>query len=154
MKRANWRTTLFYRWKPRIHFGIEYNPRVGEVRPLLFLIPITETEKRPAVIFNISSDRIGTPEGTSFSLAVSKDIKKQTGLPIAPYVGVVYGTYDHRTRILAGMNITITDKFSALFQFDGVKVHPTFTYTFNKHHSLTFLLIRGYKPSASYSFSF
>jgi hypothetical protein len=118
------------------------------------LIPITETEKRPAVIFNISSDRIGTPEGTSFSLAVSKDIKKQTGLPIAPYIGVVYGTYDHRTRALAGMNITVTDKFSSLIQFDGVKVHPTFSYTFNKHHSLTFLMIRGYKPGVSYSFSF
>ena len=64
-----------YRWQPRVHVGLEFNPKVGEVHPLLTIIPVTETQNRPAVIFGISSDRIGTPEGTSFYLTASKDLE-------------------------------------------------------------------------------
>ena len=53
--RAAVRATLIYRWHPRVHFGVEYNPKVGEVRPLLTLIPVTETLNRPAIIFGISN---------------------------------------------------------------------------------------------------
>jgi hypothetical protein len=154
VERASVRSTLIYRVHPQIHVGVEYNPRVGEVRPLLTLIPLTETAKRPAIIFGISSDRIGTPEGTSVYLTASKDLKEATGLPIAPYFGVVYGTYEDRFRPIGGLNITLTEKLSMLVQFDGVKVHPTLTYSFNNRHSLTFLMIRGTKPGVTYSFSF
>ena len=51
------------------------------MHPLLTLIPVTETRNRPAVIFGISSDRIGTPEGTSVYLTASKDLEHWTGLP-------------------------------------------------------------------------
>jgi len=96
--RATVRTTLMYRWKPRIHFGVEYNPLVGEVHPLLTLIPVTETQNRPAIIFGYSSDRIGTPKGDSMYRTASKDLEHGTGLPIAPYGGIVFGTYEHRFR--------------------------------------------------------
>lgn len=148
------RSTLIYRLHPRVHVGVEYNPRVGELRPLLTLIPLTETLKRPAIIFGISSDRIGTPDGTSFYLTASKDLKEQTGLPIAPYFGIVYGTYEDRFRPIGGLSITLAEKLSMLIQFDGVKVHPTMTYTFGNRHTLTFLMIRGTKPGVTYSFSF
>lgn len=154
VERASVRSTLIYRLHPQIHIGVEYNPRVSEVHPLLTLIPLTETEKRPAIIMGISSDRIGTPSGTSFYLTTSKDLKSLTGLPIAPYFGVVYGTYEDRFRPIGGLNMTLTDKLSLLVQFDGVKVHPTMTYTFNNRHTLTFLMIRGTKPGFTYSFSF
>ncbi|MFN2502200.1 MAG: hypothetical protein ABR530_09325 [Pyrinomonadaceae bacterium] len=148
------RTTLVYRWHPRVHFGVEYNPKVGEVHPLLTLIPLTETKNRPAVIFGISSDRIGTPRGTSIYLTASKDLQHWTGLPIAPYGGIVYGTYDHRFRAIGGLNIRLRKDLTSLIQFDGVKVHPTLTYTFNDTHSLTFLMIRGTRPGMTYTFSF
>lgn len=148
------RTTLIYRWHPRVHVGLEYNPKVGEVHPLLTLIPITETENRPAVIFGISSDRIGTPEGTSVYLTASKDLEKWTGLPIAPYAGIVYGTYDKEFRPIGGLNIRLPRNFASLIQFDGHKLHPGLTYTFNDSHSLTFMLIRNKEPGVTYTFSF
>ncbi len=148
------RSTLIYRWKPRIHFGIEYNPKVGEVHPLLTLIPVTETKNRPAIIMGISSDRIGTPKGSSFYITASKDLEHWTGLPIAPYAGVVFGTYEHRFRAIGGLSMRLPKNFTSLIQFDGVKVHPTLTYAFNDTHSLTFLMIRGTKPGVTYTFSF
>ncbi|MBL8180386.1 MAG: hypothetical protein JNL64_02110 [Blastocatellia bacterium] len=152
--RAVARATLIYRWHPRVHFGVEYNPKVGEVRPLLTLIPVTETANRPAVIFGISSDRIGTPSGTSFYLTASKDLENWTGLPIAPYGGVVYGTYEKKLRAIGGLNIRFHPRVSSMIQFDGVKVHPGLTYSFNDTHALTFLMIRGKDPGISYTFSF
>jgi hypothetical protein len=154
VNRAAVRTTLVYRVHPRVHIGVEYNPKVGEVHPLLTLIPVTETRNRPAIILGISSDRIGTPSGTSFYTTASKDLENWTGLPIAPYGGVVYGTHEGRFRAIGGLNIRVRPKLTSLIQFDGVKVHPTVTYTFNDTHALTFLMIRGTRPGVSYTFSF
>lgn len=148
------RTTFIYRWHPRVHVGLEYNPRVGEVHPLLTLIPVTETANRPAVIIGISSDRIGTPRGTSFYVTASKDLEAWTGLPIAPYGGVVYGTYEDKLRPIGGLNIRLPKRFTSLVQFDGVKLHSSMTYSFNDTHSLTFLLIRNKQPGVTYTFSF
>ncbi len=143
-----------YRWHPRVHFGVEFNPVVGELHPLVTLIPVTETENRPAVIVGFSSDRIGTPSGSSFYVTASKDLQHWTGLPIAPYFGVVYGTHEHRWRPIAGLNMRLRKNLTSLIQFDGVKVHPTLTYSFNETHSLTLLMIRGTSPGMSYTFSF
>ena len=152
--RAKVRTTLMYRPHPQISLGVEYNPYAKELRPLLTLIPVTETANRPAIIFGISSDRIGTPSGTSYYLTASKDLTRWTGLPIAPYGGIVYGTYEHKWRAIGGLNIRMTDNLTSLIQFDGVKVHPTLTYNFNDTHGLTFLMIRGKSPGFTYTFSF
>ena len=114
--------TLMYRWKPWLHFGVEYNPKVGEVHPLITLIPVRETKNRPAIVIGYSSDRIGTPEGDSFYITASKDLEFWTGLPVAPYFGVVYGTYEHRARPIAGLNMRLRKDLTSLIQFDGVKV--------------------------------
>ena len=143
-----------YRWHPRVHVGLEFNPRVGEVHPLLTLIPVTETANRPAVIFGISSDRIGTPRGTSFYLTASKDLENWTGLPIAPYAGIVYGTYDKEFRPIGGLNIRLATRVTSLLQFDGHKLHPGVTYSFNNTHALTFMMIRLKEPGVTYTFSF
>ncbi len=145
---------MIYRLHPRFHIGLEYNPRVGEVHPLITFIPVTETVNRPAIIFGISSDRIGTPKGTSVYLTASKDMQHWTGLPIAPYGGIVYSSYDKKFRPIGGLNIRIRNDLTSLIQFDGVKVHPSLTYTFNDTHALTFLLIRGTRPGVTYTFSF
>lgn len=152
--RAAVRATIMYRWHPRFHVGLEYNPRVGEVHPLVTMIPVTETVHRPAIIVGISSDRIGTPRGTSVYITASKDLKHWTGLPIAPYGGVVWSSYEKKLRAIGGLNVRFRRDLTGLVQFDGVKVHPSVTYSVNNTHAVTFLMIRGKLPGITYTFSF
>jgi len=76
-----------------------------------------------------STDRIGTPEGQSFYATLSKSLQRETRLPIAPYVGVMYGTYEDRFRPVAGLNVYFTESFSTLTTFDGVHGHQLINYT-------------------------
>jgi hypothetical protein len=151
--RATWRNTLTYRVHPRFTAGIEYNPLAGKVSPLANVVALTETHRRPAMILGTSSDRIGTPSGQSFYVTFSKNLKHQTGLPIAPYVGVAYGTFEDHARIIGGLNISLSDHFSSTILFDGVRVHPTANYTWGRHQ-LGVIFERGRNPGGSYSISF
>lgn len=151
--RAKWRNTLTYRLHPRLTVGVELNLLAKDVRPLVNWLVVSETEKRPAVIVGTSSDRIGTPEGQSFYLTASKSLSEETGLPIAPYAGVAYSTYEDRFRAIGGLNINFTDHWSSLVIFDGVKVSPTLSYAHGRH-VFSFVLALGKKPGLSYSISF
>lgn len=151
--RASVRTTLTYRFHPRLTAGVEYNPRVGEVAPIANFLAVTETERRPALMFGTSSDRIGTPSGQSFYGIVSKNLKRETGLPIAPYVGLAYGTYEDRLRPVGGLNVYFTEKFSAYITYNGVHVHPILNFTYRRH-VLSLIMVRGRQPGVSYSISF
>ena len=151
--RAKWRNTLTYRFHPRFTAGIEYNPLAGKVSPLANVVALTETHTRPALILGTSSDRIGTPSGQSFYATMSKSLKHQTGLPIAPYVGVAYGTFEDRLRAIGGLNITIKEGLSSTILFDGVRVHPTVNYTIGRH-KFGLIFERGRNPGGSYSISF
>ena len=151
--RAKWRNTLTYRFHPRFTAGLEYNPLAGKVSPLANVVALTETHKRPALILGTSSDRIGTPSGQSFYATFSKNLKHYTGLPIAPYAGVAYGTYDDRARVIGGLNIQIGEGWSSTILFDGVRVHPTVNYTRGRHQ-FGVILERGRNPGGSYSISF
>jgi len=151
--RATWRNTLTYRFHPRFTAGIEYNPLAGKVSPLANVVAITETHLRPALILGTSSDRIGTPYGQSFYATFSKSLKHFTGLPVAPYVGVAYGTFDDRARAIGGLNITFNDNWSSTILFDGVRVHPLVNYTSGRHQ-FGVIFERGRNPGASYSISF
>jgi hypothetical protein len=151
--RAKWRNTLTYRFHPRFTAGLEYNPLAGKASPLANLVALTETHKRPALILGTSSDRIGTPSGQSFYATFSKNLKHQTGVPVAPYAGVAYGTYEDRARIIGGLNIQIGEAWSSTILFDGVRVHPTVNYTRGRHQ-FGVIFERGRNPGASYSISF
>jgi hypothetical protein len=155
--RAQVRTTLTYRLHPRLMAGVEFNPRAEElgdrVNPLVNWVAVTETERRPALILGTSSDRIGTPRGQSFYATFSKNLKRETGLPIAPYVGVSYGTFEHRWLPLAGLNVNFTRSLSSTVIFDGVRVHPLLNYTYGRH-AFSFVLAFANKPGFSYSISF
>ena len=155
--RAQIRTTLTYRLHPRLTTGIEFNPRAAEpgdrVNPLVNWVAMTETLQRPALIVGTSSDRIGTPRGQSFYATLSKSLKRETGLPIAPYAGVSYGTYEHRWLPLAGLNVSFTSKLSATMIYDGVRVHPLLNYVQGRH-VFSFVLAFANKPGISYSISF
>jgi len=151
--RASVRATLNYRLHPRVSVGVEYNPRADDVSPLVNLIAVTETEKRPSVIFTFSSDRIGTPYGYSYSATLSKDLSRQLRLPLAPYVGVSYGTYEDKLRPIGGLNINFTTWMGSTVMFDGRKVHPMLNF-YKGRHGFTFLLAQGKNPGMTYSVSF
>ena len=59
---------------PALSVGIEYNPLASDLQPLVNWIALKEGEKRPALIFGTSSDRIGTPEGQAYYFTFSKDL--------------------------------------------------------------------------------
>jgi hypothetical protein len=151
--RAKWRNTLTYRFHPRLTAGVEYNPLAGKVSPLANFVALTETHRRPALILGTSSDRIGTPSGQSFYATVSKNLRHATGLPVAPYAGVAYGTFEDRFRPIGGLNITLHDRWSSTVLFDGVRVHPTVNYTRGRHQ-LGLIFERGRHPGANYSVTF
>ena len=151
--RAKWRNTLTYGFHPRVTAGFEYNPLAKKVSPIANVVAITETHTRPALILGTSSDRIGTPYGQSFYATFSKSLKHSTNIPIAPYVGVAYGTYEDRARVIGGLNITATERWSSTILFDGVRVHPLINYSFGRHQ-FGVIFERGRNPGASYSISF
>jgi hypothetical protein len=100
-----------------------------------------------------SSDRIGTPEGQSFYATLSKDLAPQIDLPVAPYVGVAYGTHEDKARVIAGANIAFTKRLSSLLIFDGVHFHPTLSY-YHGRHAVSLLLVEAKDPGVSYSLRF
>ncbi len=151
--RATWRNTLTYQFHPRVTAGIEYNPLAGKVSPLANVVAVTETHRRPALILGTSSDRIGTPYGQSFYATFSKNLKHSTGLPIAPYVGFAYGTYEDRFRAIGGLNINFEKGWSSTILFDGVRVHPLVNYSWGRYQ-LGVIMERGRHPGISYSISF
>jgi hypothetical protein len=116
-------------------------------------LALSETERRPALILGTSSDRIGTPSGQSFYATLSKNLKREARLPIAPYAGVAYGTYEDRWRAIGGLNIGFTEQFTSLVIFDGVHVHPMLNFQHGRHIA-SFILVRGRDPGVSYSISF
>ncbi|HSF25011.1 MAG TPA: hypothetical protein VLE20_12365, partial [Blastocatellia bacterium] len=77
------------------------------MNPLANWVAITETEQRPALILGTSSDRIGTPSGQSFYATISKNLQREIKLPIAPYAGVAYSTYEDRFLPIGGLNINL-----------------------------------------------
>lgn len=151
--RAKWRNTLTYRFHPQFTAGIEYNPLAKKVSLIANVVAVTETHSRPALILGTSSDRIGTPSGQSFYATLSKSLKHSTGIPVAPYIGVAYGTYEDRARIIGGLNISAGEHWSSTILFDGVRVHPILNYTHGRHQ-FGVILERGRNPGASYSISF
>lgn len=155
--RAQIRTTLTYRFTPRLTAGVEYNPK-GEttsarISPLANFLVMTETAKRPALIVGTSSDRIGTRDGQSFYATLSKNLKRETGLPIAPYVGVAYSTFQDRALALGGLNVQFTRNFSGLAMFDGVHAHPMLFYNYKRSQFL-FILVKGRIPGVGYNITF
>ena len=151
--RARWRNTLTYRFHPRLTAGVEYNPLSDKVSPLANFVALTETHERPALILGTSSDRIGTPSGQSFYATLSKNLKHATGLPLAPYAGVAYGTFEDRLRIIGGLNITLDERWNSTVLFDGVRLHPLINYTRGRHQ-FGAIFERGRNPGFSYSVSF
>jgi hypothetical protein len=151
--RARWRNTLTYRFHPRFTAGVEYNPLAGKVSLLANLVAMTETHRRPALILGTSSDRIGTPFGQSYYATLSKNLRRETGLPVAPYAGVAYGSFEDRFRPIGGLNVALSERWNSTIIYDGVRAHPLLNYARGRHQ-LSLIFERGRNPGMSYSISF
>ena len=151
--RARLRATLTYRFHPRLTAGVEYNPLAGEVGVIGNLLVLTETRRRPALMLGTSTDRIGTPSGQAFFFTLSKNLRRETGLPIAPYVGAAYGTYEDRLRPIGGVTVDLGRGFSSTITYNGVHVHPLINWG-RGPHVVSLVLVRGHQPGLSYSYTF
>lgn len=148
------RLTLTYRVLSRLSLGIEVNPRADEIGPLFNWVAVTETERRPALIFGTSSDRIGTPDGQAYFATLSKDLESLTGVRLAPYVGVAYGTFENSLRRIGGVRVPLGRGFAGSALWDGKNLHPTAEYRFLERHVLTLLWVDTRHAGAAYSVAF
>jgi hypothetical protein len=130
--RATHRTILMHQLRPQLKLGVEWNPRVRELGFVANWRAVSESQRRPAVIFGTSSDRIGTPEGQSYYVTVSKSLHDLTRLPVAPYVGASYSSYENRMLYPFGVNVALGQRWSAMLINDGVHTHVSATYAWNR----------------------
>jgi hypothetical protein len=113
--------------KPTLKVGLEWNPRADEIGFVANWLALSENLRRPAVMFGTSSDRIGTPEGQSYFVTVSKNLHHEMGLPIAPYLGASYSTFENRMLYPFGVNVAIGTRWSAMLLNDGIHTHISAT---------------------------
>ncbi|ANM30229.1 hypothetical protein ABI59_12530 [Acidobacteria bacterium Mor1] len=138
---------------PRLRLGVEYNSKVDEVGPLLNWVAMTETGRRPALIFGTSSDRIGTDDGQAYFFTFSKSLDNY-GLPIAPYVGAAYGEFDAEWTAIGGVRATFGPRFSSTVIYDGKRVHPTLDAQLGGSHVLSLVWVDTDNLGAAYSVTF
>lgn len=123
MERPRWRGTLGVRVVPTLQLGVEWNPAVGEVGPLVTWFLATETERRPAIFVGTSSDRIGSPEGRqSYYLTVAKYLP---ALRTAPYVTLNYSEWDAGWNVPFGAGVELGRGFTVRPMYDGRRSHLT-----------------------------
>jgi hypothetical protein len=130
--RATNRTILMHQLRPNLKLGVEWNPGVNEVGFVANWRAISEAQRLPAVIFGTSSDRIGTPEGQSYYVIISKSLHHETGLPIAPYVSASYSTFENRMLYPFGVNVAVGSQWSAMLINDGKHTHVSATYAWRR----------------------
>ena len=138
--RATHRTVVMHQLRPNLKLGVEWNPLADEVGFVANWRAIAESTRRPAVIFGTSSDRIGTPEGQSYYVVLSKSLHHETGLPIAPYVSASYSGYENRVIYPFGLNVAVGNHWSAMVLNDGVHTHLSATYAW-KAFAVTLLAV-------------
>ncbi len=109
---------------------------------IIFLILFT-------VIVGTSSDRIGTPDGRAYYVTVSKEVADGLGV----YVGAMYGEFENKIRIPAGVSYRFDDRWSTLVAYDGVNAHPMVTYRWDRYN-VTFLMVGSKYPGLSVGVGF
>ena len=140
---------------PRLSLGVEYNPRSDTKSVLANIVAVSETRRRPALIFGTSSDRIGTPEGQAYYFTLSKDLSTVNGWPVSPYVGLSYGTFEDDTRAIGGVYVRAPGTgFASTLIHDGKNFHPTVEYRFLGRHVISVLWVETENVGVAYSVAF
>lgn len=124
-----------HRLTPNLKAGIEWNARASEVGLVANWLAVGETERRPALMFGTSSDRIGTPSGQSYYATISKGFGN-----VAPYAGISWSGYEERFVYPFGVNVALPAGWSAMLIHDGVHTHVSATVARRKL-SLTLLAV-------------
>ena len=115
------------------------------------LLILTETRRRPALMFGTSAIELALLQAR---LAMfSKNLKEAVGLPIAPYAGVSFGTYDHRFRPIGGLAIFLGRGFTLTATYNG-SAGPSHTNLTHRRHALSLVMVQGRDPGMSYSVRF
>jgi hypothetical protein len=155
--RAEFRTTLMRQLTPTFSAGVEFNPAANEFGPLANWLAIPERENAPALIFGTSSDRIGTPHGRAIYGTLSKDLEPWVGLPIAPYVGASFGTFDDELVGIGGLRVAWDEKITSTSLWDGHNLHHTIDYGLKEGQMLGLVIANldeHYSLGISYSIRF
>ena len=119
--RARWRSTVNYRLHNRLQVGVEFNPEVDELNPLLTVFLVTEADRRPAVFLGTSSDRIGSPEGTqSYYATVSKRFGDSRW---SAYASLNYSEWDGGFNAPFGVEFWANESLTIRPMFDGDRSH-------------------------------
>ncbi len=120
-KRPRHRFTLDFQLTPNFQPGLEYNAEVGEVGIRATWLLQRESETRPQIHANTSSDRIGTPEGyQQYSVTFAKSLH---GSPLAGYVSLTYSEFDRGLVVPFGVSWQLSPEWSALALNDGRRSH-------------------------------
>jgi len=155
--RAKLRTTLAYRFVPTFTAGVEYNPIADDVGPIANWLVMPETKDRPALILGTSSDRIGTPHGRAVYATFSKDLEDCTGLPVAPYAGAAYGSFDEEVVAIGGLAIHWSRRLTTTHLWDGHNLHHIAETPIGEHQTLGLVLVDidgEYDLGVTYSLGF
>ena len=136
-----------------LRIGVEYNAGVGEVGFVGNWRAVSETRRRPALIFGTSSDRIGTPTGQSYFATLSKSLQPILGVPVSPYVGISYSGYEDKLLYPYGVNVALGRQWSAMYLHDGAASHLSATYNW-KNYGVTLLAVRKHDFGINLSTSF
>jgi hypothetical protein len=150
--RATLRTTLIRRLSPDLALGIEYNPLVTEIGPLVNYRLTRETARRPSLMAGTSSDRIGTPTGRAYYVTASKSMKLGSRA-LGPYVGLLWSTYEDRLLVPAGLNVPLTGRWSGQLQYDGRHTHLLASYSRGRY-TLGLLAVELKEPGMMVSVGF
>ena len=134
--------------------GVEYDPRVDRVYGLANWRAWGEDGLRPAFILGTSSDRIGTPYGQAFYGTFSKSLKKETGIPVAPYVGTSYGTFDDKWELIGGGKLFLGERVSTGVIYDGLNRHHHLDFRITDTQTLTVLLVAREEAGLAWSIGF
>ena len=128
-----------------MQFGVEYNPVVKEVSPLLSLFLMTEGESvwRPALFLGTSSDRIGSPSGKqAYFLTVSKGLPT---LPVSVYATLNYSEWNKELgntllNIPFGITVEFGQYLSIRPMYDGDRSDLMLNY-FADHYGVSLMYI-------------
>lgn len=123
---------------PKLQLGIELNPAADEVGPLVNWFLLTEAERRPALFFGTSSDRIGSPAGTqSYYLTVAK---RHPSWPLSAYLSLNYSEWDSGFNLPFGVGVDLGENLSLRPMYDGQRTHLTLSYQ-HRRHSVSLLWV-------------
>jgi len=102
---------------------------------------LPEQDAWPALVLGTSSDRIGTDHGQAFYATLSKDLEHAAGLPIAPYAGASYGTFDDELVAIGGLMIRWSEKIATYSMWDGHNFHNQLEYDLGHGHAIGLIVV-------------